>query len=1058
MKNKTVQNMLKNREGMAGNRGNIRMKKARILAMALCIACALGQAGTAVYAQASGGSVQVRETAGAGAETVPAMEIGKLVTGQDGPINILLATNTDTDSKAEATGQGEDKAARGSGAKEHRPAGTEELQTSKEETVYILADADGSVQKIIVSDWIKNALGLDEIHDITDLKDLETVKDELEYTAGTDNETVWNAGGKDIYYQGNTEKDLPVTMDITYMLDGKEITPRELAGKSGKVTIRFDYTNTQYEDVTIDGGKTRIYVPFAMMTGMILDDEVFTNVEVTNGRLVNDGDRTVVVGLAFPGLQETLDVDRDKMEIPDYMEITADVKDFELGMTATVASNSVFSGIELERDDAVEELNGSMGELKDAMDQLMDGSGQLYDGLCTLLDKSAELIAGIDKLAAGSAELRSGAASLDEGAAKLQDGAAQLQNGLNTLASKNGELNGGARQVFETLLSTARTQLTAAGLDVPEMTVENYEEVLNQVIASLDEDAVYRQALTQVTNAVEEKRPYIESQVTDAVRGEVAVKVEAAVREQVTQKVTEAAGEQVSAAVTEAVRQQVTAKVTEAAEEQVRAAVTQAVRTAVTEQVEAAGKAEITNQVTAAVKAEVTKQVTEAVRAEVTKQVTEAVKTEATAQVTAQVREQLSKAVTEETGKKVSGEVIQKVTGMDQAAYEAAVEAGTINEQTKSEVDRAVAEQMESEEVKNRINTEVDNRMESEAVKGQISTSVDNQMESDTVKDQIRTNVDTQMESEAVKGQIHTNVDAQMAGNTVREQIDANVKSVIEEKVEEQMATDDVKAQIEANTAAQMEAVVPAKVEEQMAGDEIKAAIQANIDQQMQSVVPAKVEEQMASEEIKAAVQSNIDAQMNSAALKDTVAANTKLQVQKAITENMAGEEVQSKLAAASEGAKSVIALKSSIDSYNVFYLGLQAYTAGVAEAASGAGTLTAGIGELRGGTSKLYDGSNQLYDGIQTMKKSTPALTEGITKLRDGALELSDGLDQFNEEGIGKLVDAVDGDLQGLIDRLRAMADVSKNYKSFAGIAEEMDGSVKFIYRTDAIEADTRK
>ncbi len=1049
MKNKTVQNMLKNRaKGMAGNRGNIRMKKARILAMALCIACALGQAGTAVYAQASGGGVQVRETAGAGAETDPAMEIGKLVTGQDGPINILLAANTDTDSKAKATGQGENAAAGGSGAKEHRPAGTEELQTSKEETVYILADADGSVQKIIVSDWIKNALGLDEIHDITDLKDLETVKDELEYTAGTDNETVWNAGGKDIYYQGNTEKDLPVTMDITYMLDGKEITPQELAGKSGKVTIRFDYTNTQYEDVTIDGGETRIYVPFAMMTGMILDDEVFTNVEVTNGRLVNDGDRTVVVGLAFPGLQETLDVDRDKMEIPDYMELTADVKDFELGMTATVASNSVFSGIELDRDDAVEELNGSMEELTDAMDQLMDGSGQLYDGLCTLLDKSAELIAGIDKLAAGSAELRSGA-----GAAKLQDGAAQLQNGLNTLASKNGDLNGGARQVFETLLSTARTQLTAAGLDVPEMTVENYAEVLNQVIASLDEDAVYQQALAQVTNAVEEKRPYIEAQVTDAVRGEVAVKVEAVVREQVTQKVTEAAGEQVSAAVTEAVRQQVTAKVTEAAEEQVCAAVTQAVRTAVTEQVEAAGKAEITNQVTAAVKAEVTKQVTEAVRAEVTKQVTEAVKkevagqvteavkeevtkqvteavkTEATAQVTAQVREQLSKAVTEETGKKVSGEVIQKVTGMDQAAYEAAVEAGTINEQTKSEVDRAVAEQMESEEVKNRINTEVDNRMESEAVKGQISTSVDNQMESDTVKDQIRTNVDTQMESEAVKGQIHTNVDAQMAGNTVREQIDANVKSVIEEKVEEQMATDDVKAQIEANTAAQMEAVVP-----------------------------AKVEEQMASEEIKAAVQSNIDAQMNSAALKDTVAANTKLQVQKAITENMAGEEVQSKLAAASEGAKSVIALKSSIDSYNVFYLGLQAYTAGVAEAASGAGTLTAGIGELRGGTSKLYDGSNQLYDGIQTMKKSTPALTEGITKLRDGALELSDGLDQFNEEGIGKLVDAVDGDLQGLIDRLRAMADVSKNYKSFAGIAEEMDGSVKFIYRTDAIEADTRK
>ena len=214
----------------------------------------------------------------------------------------------------------------------------------------------------------------------------------------------------------------------------------------------------------------------------------------------------------------------------------------------------------------------------------------------------------------------------------------------------------------------------------------------------------------------------------------------------------------------------------------------------------------------------------------------------------------------------------------------------------------------------------------------------------------------------------------------------------------------------------------------------------------------------MASDDIKATIQSNIDAQMSSEALKDTVAANTELQVKKAITENMAGEEVQSKLAAASEGAKSVITLKSSLDSYNVFYLGLQAYTAGVAEAASGAGTLSAGIGELRGGTSKLYDGSSQLYDGIQTMKKSAPALTEGITKLRDGALELSDGLDRFNEEGIGKLVDAVDGDLQGLIDRLRAVSDVSKNYKSYAGIADEMEGSVKFIYRTNAIEANTGK
>ena len=805
MKNRTIKNMIRTmKDNMAQNRGYIRSKRARIMTLTLCAALVLGQAGTGM--------------------TVLAAESGK--------------------STAEIlSDQG----------------------ISKEETVYILTDASGSAQKIIVSDWIKNSLGRNKINDVTELKELESVKDELDYTTGKSNEKIWNANGGDIYYQGNIEKDLPVTMKVTYLLDGKEISSRELAGKSGKVTIRFDYTNTQYEEVEIDGEKTKIYVPFAIMTGMILDNEVFTNVEVTNGRLMNDGDRTVVTGLAFPGLQESLNADSEKMEIPDYVEVTADVKEFKLGMTATVASNDVFSGINLEKKDTLENLSGSMGELTNAMDQLMDGSSQLYEGLCTLLDKSGELVKGIDQLAAGSAELQKGAGSLNEGASKLQDGAAKLQNGLNTLTSRNAELNGGARQVFETLLSTARTQLTAAGLNVPEMTIENYGEALNQVIASLDGDAVYQQALEQVTSAVEEKRPYIESQVTDAVRGEVAAKVEAAVREQVTAEVTKAAGEQV----------------------------------------------------------------TQAVTAEVKKQVT--------------------------------GQVIRNVTGMEPEAYEEAVAAGTIDEGTQSAVRTAIEDQME---------------------------------------------------------------------------------------------TDGVKAEIQANVNAQLETIVPAKVEEQMAADGVKAEIQANVDAQLQTIVPAKVEEQMAAEEIQATIQSNIDAQMQSVALKETIAANTELQVQKAITENMAGEEVQNKLAAASEGAKSVISLKASLDNYNVFYLGLQAYTAGVAEAASGAGTLTAGINELKGGTGKLQDGSSQLYNGIQTMKDNTPALVDGIAQLRDGARELSDGLGQFNEEGISRLVEAVDGDLEGLTDRIHAISDLSKNYKTFAGITNKMEGSVKFIYRTEAVEA----
>lgn len=193
---------------------------------------------------------------------------------------------------------------------------------------------------------------------------------------------------------------------------------------------------------------------------------------------------------------------------------------------------------------------------------------------------------------------------------------------------------------------------------------------------------------------------------------------------------------------------------------------------------------------------------------------------------------------------------------------------------------------------------------------------------------------------------------------------------------------------------------------------------------------------------------------MQSDTIKEMIATNTELQVQKAISDNMASDEVQAQLAAASEGAKSVISLKTSLDSYNAFYLGLQSYTAGVSEAAAGAGELKAGTDDLKSGTSKLYAGATELYDGILTLKNGTPALVDGITQLRDGAMQLSDGLKEFNEQGVQKLVDAVDGDLTGLTTRLRATIDVSKNYRSFSGIDDNMDGQVKFIYRTDAIES----
>ncbi len=771
-------------------------------------------------------------------------------------------------------------------------------EVSKDETVYVIAGADGSVKKIIVSDWIKNSLGEKTIGDSTSLTDVVNVKGNEAFTENGSGSRVWDAEGNDIYYQGNIDKELPVAMKVSYTLGGKSVSPDELKGKSGRVTIRYDYENKQYETVRINGKDEKIYVPFAMLTGMILDNDTFRNVQVSNGKLINDGSRTIVAGLAFPGLQENLGIDKEVFEIPDYIEITADAENFSMGMTVTLATNELFSQLSPDRLNDLGDINGSLGELSDGMKQLIDGSSKLYDGLCTLLDKSGELADGIDKLASGAKALKDGAAELDGGVEKLQDGAEKLSDGLDTLASNNDKLNGGAKQVFESLLSTAKTQLTEAGLTVPDMTPDNYAAVLDQVIDSLDDEKVHAQALKTVTDAVEAKRSYITEQVTAAVKSQVDAGVKEAVLAEVEKKVTAAVRTQVEAKVTGAVRDEVEAKVTEA------------------------------------VKAKVTVKVTETVRAS------------------------------------VSEKVIMAATGMDKASYEQAVKAGLVDAATQGTINGAINAQMETDEVKQAVTQNVEAQMGSDAVKSAIEAQTDAQMQTDTAKQAVLQNTEAQMSSDTVKALISSNTGEQMESKEVKE--------IISQKTTEKMNADDIKA-----------------------------------------IIAQKTEEQ----------------------------------IQKAITDAMSGEEVQAKLACASEGAKKIIALKSSLDSYNDFYLGLQSYTGGVAQAANGTKELKAGTDKLKSGSSALSDGAGKLYDGILTLKNGIPALRDGVTQLRDGSLSLSDGLKEFNEKGVQRIIDAVDGNLSGLAERVKATIDVSKKYRNFSGISDGMDGQVKFIYRTDGID-----
>ena len=455
---------------------------------------------------------------------------------------------------------------------------------SKNETVYVIADASGAAKKIIVSDWLKGVDTKGKVKDVSNLKDVKNVKGDETYTVNEDNAYEWAANGDDIYYQGTGTTELPVKLKLSYKLNGKTVSADEIAGKSGKVTIRIDYENTQKEKVKINGKTKEVNVPFLMLSGMILDNDNFKNVEVSNGKAINDGTRTIVAGFALPGMQDSLGIDKDEMEIPDYVEITADTTNFELSTTMTVAMNDIFNDVDFSKvDDKVDELKDSLDELEDAAEQLVDGSSQLYDGIGTLLDKSGTLIEGIDKLYDGAEQVNSGAKKLDSGAdglssgaktlddgaaklksgaSKLDSGASQLDSGLATLAggasqvdngaaslssyvatlagglgklsSNSATLNGGAEQVFNTLLSTADTLIATSGLTADKLTIKNYDSVLEGLISSLsDENAqklAYNTALETVTATVNSQKDVIKTAV------------EATVRKSVTEQVLAAAG------------------------------------------------------------------------------------------------------------------------------------------------------------------------------------------------------------------------------------------------------------------------------------------------------------------------------------------------------------------------------------------------------------------------------------------------------------------------------------------------------------------------------------
>lgn len=317
----------------------------------------------------------------------------------------------------------------------------------KDESVYLISDANGNVNKTIVVDHLKNKDKKDTLEDASNLSDIENVKGKEKFTQSGDKLT-WQAGGKDIYYQGTATAEPPVTQKVTYYLDGKEISPEDLAGKSGKVKIRFDYTNTTSYTETVNGEKQTVSVPFAAITGLVLGDG-FENIEVTNGKAEVSDSSSVVLGYALPGLNDSLgikdgDLDGD-VNIPEYMEMTADVKNFSMpaAMTFVVNASDYVSTDGIDTSD----LDDMINDLKDASTQLQDGSKTLAEGTDTLADGLSTLQSKLGTFASGVGTLKSGLKTYTDGVSTLSGGLNTLGNSTGALVSGADKLNSGAGQL-----------------------------------------------------------------------------------------------------------------------------------------------------------------------------------------------------------------------------------------------------------------------------------------------------------------------------------------------------------------------------------------------------------------------------------------------------------------------------------------------------------------------------------------------------------------------------------------------------------------------------------
>lgn len=413
-------------------------------------------------------------------------------------------------------------------------------EVSKDENVFIILNADGSVKSQTVSDWVHSDSGLSGFADTTSLQNVTNLKGDwqLQQAGG---QITFQGSGSDVYYQGSTDKTPPVSAATTYTLNGAPITAEALLGRAGHVAIHIALTNNERYQRTIGGEKREVYTPFVTMVAVDLPAGSFTDITAPHGTVQTDAQNQLAAFVALPGMKATVSglLPAQLGGLYDYFldEVTveADTEGFEMPSIMLAAATSME---ELKTDGILDtsdfdDLDGKLDELKTATQDLQSGINELKNATGDLVNGVTTLNDAVGTLNSGAGDLKDGAQKLADGASSVASGAASLNSLMGELCKNNDTLNQGANSIFSALLASATTQLRAQagamGLDpaaIPALSAGNYKEVIGELLAGLGEENIYAQAKAKVEAEVytDANREKAAQQVTAVVAATLYVK------------------------------------------------------------------------------------------------------------------------------------------------------------------------------------------------------------------------------------------------------------------------------------------------------------------------------------------------------------------------------------------------------------------------------------------------------------------------------------------------------------------------------------------------------